>query len=136
MHPYLVVLDLHSYNHRRNDPNGPLADATNNPDINVGTGSMHRQRWSDILVGFMDALATPVGSSKPLDVRENVKFTGGHMVRWLHERFPDYVCAIAVEAKKTFMDEWTGTIDPVEAQKVFQALQSAANRVRVTLAGR
>ncbi len=46
-----------------------------------------------------------------LDVRENVKFAGGHFSRWVHETFPSTGCVLAVEFKKFFMDEWTGEPD-------------------------
>jgi hypothetical protein len=46
---------------------------------------------------------------RPLDVRENVAFAGkGEQTRFIHEHFPKTGCAIAVEFKKIFMDEWTG----------------------------
>src|SRR5262245_61274412 len=44
-HGRFVVLDLHSYNHRRNGPNGAPADTRSNPDINLGTGSIRAQCW-------------------------------------------------------------------------------------------
>jgi N-formylglutamate deformylase len=50
-----------------------------------------------------------------------VKFFGGHFPRWIHATFPGQACALAVEFKKTFMDEWTGELD----RKHFAALQAA-----------
>ena len=35
-----VVFDLHTYNHRREGPNGPVADPSLTPQINVGTGTL------------------------------------------------------------------------------------------------
>ena len=47
-----------------------------------------------------------------MDVRENVAFEGrGEQTRFIHEAFPETGCAIAVEFKKFFMDEWTGLPD-------------------------
>ncbi|MDE0292105.1 MAG: N-formylglutamate amidohydrolase [Candidatus Dadabacteria bacterium] len=40
-----VVLDLHSYNHRRTGPDTPPDDPEDSPEVNVGTGSMDRERW-------------------------------------------------------------------------------------------
>jgi len=37
-----VVYDLHTYNHLRQGPEAPPADSHQNPEINVGTGSMAR----------------------------------------------------------------------------------------------
>jgi len=46
-------------------------------------------------------------------VRENVAFEGrGEQTRFIHERFARTGCAIAVEFKKVFMDEWTGEPSP------------------------
>ena len=38
----VVVFDLHSFNHRRNGPNAPPGDVSENPEINIGTGTMDR----------------------------------------------------------------------------------------------
>src|SRR3954471_2006779 len=39
-----VVLDLHSYTHRRGGPGAPPADPAGNPELNIGTGSLDRER--------------------------------------------------------------------------------------------
>jgi hypothetical protein len=54
-------------------------------------------------------------NGRRLDVRENVAFQGkGQQTRFVHERYPRKGCAIALEFKKFFMDEWTGEFDPAE----------------------
>lgn len=129
----VVVLDIHSYNHRRGGPMGAPADPGQNPGVNVGTGSMQRGRWSEIVDGFIEQMSAPLAPGQPLDVRENVKFKGGHMSRWLHATFPDNVGAIAIEIKKTYMDEWTGAIDTAAANRFLASLQAAALRIRSIL---
>ena len=57
-----------------------------------------------------------------LDVRENVKFSGCHFSRWVHETFPQSGCAISIEFKKFFMDEWTGVLDNVQVDAIRRAL--------------
>jgi len=53
-----LVLDLHSYNHRRDGPDQPPADPQGNPQVNVGTGTMvNRDRWANLIDRFMDGLA-------------------------------------------------------------------------------
>ncbi len=52
-----------------------------------------------------------MGAGHQLDVRENVRFEGGHLCQWVHERYAEVGCALAIELKKTFMDEWTGVPD-------------------------
>ena len=56
-HGQIVVFDLHSYNHRRQGPDGPEADPAGNPEVNVGTGSMNRDRWGSIVDRFMKDLS-------------------------------------------------------------------------------
>ena len=64
---------------------------------------------------------------QPMDVRENVAFQGrGEQTRFIHQEFPATGCAIAVEFKKFFMDEWTGEADP-------EALDAIRAMVRSTL---
>lgn len=107
-----VVLDIHTYNHRRGGPDADPADSESNPQVNLGTGTMNREQWSPVVDRFLSDLRSfdfPGGS---LDVRENVKFFGGNLGRWAHENFPQSACVISIEFKKFFMDEWTGEPDP------------------------
>ena len=48
-----VVLDLHSYNHRRGGPHGQPDDPMSSPDVNVGTAAMDRDRWAPLVDGFL-----------------------------------------------------------------------------------
>ena len=105
----VIVFDLHSYNHRRQGPDAPVDDPNANPDINIGTGSMDRVRWSPIIERFINEASAFDYQGRQLDVRENVKFRGGHFGAWVHEKFPDSVCVISIEFKKFFMDEWKGS---------------------------
>jgi hypothetical protein len=111
-----VVFDLHTYNHRREGPRGPIADPEQNPEVNVGTGSMDRERWSPIVDRFIADLRAFDFLGRRLDVRENVKFQGGYFPLWTHQHFPESACVLAIEFKKFFMDEWTGKPDPAQLQ--------------------
>jgi N-formylglutamate amidohydrolase len=122
----LVVFDLHSYNHRRGGPDGPHDDPLANPEINVGTGTMDRQRWSFLVDRVVHELREVDYLGRSLDVRENIRFFGGYFPRWLHESFPESVCAIALEVKKFFMDEWTGAVDQVQLEAIGRVLRRAA----------
>lgn len=108
-----VVYDLHSYNHRRGGPTAPPSDPAEHPDVNVGTGSMDRDRWGPVVDRFMaDLRSTKVPTADgQLDVRENVAFRGRELARWVHTRYPETGCALAIEVKKFFMDEHTGRLD-------------------------
>ena len=107
-HRHFIVFDLHSYNHRRHGPDGQAADPAGNPQVNIGTGTMNRERWAPVVDSLIDTLSAFDFPGGKLDVRENVKFFGGNWPRWIHENFPDTGVAIAIEFKKFFMDEWTG----------------------------
>jgi len=119
-----LVLDLHSYNHRRDGPAGSEADPSANPEVNIGTGTMNRDRWGGLVDCFMDRLRGFDFLGRSLDVRENVKFMGGQLPNWVHTRFPQSGCAIAIEFKKFFMDEWTGELDNKVHAAIRQALSS------------
>jgi hypothetical protein len=107
-----VLLDMHSYNHRRGGADAAPSAEADAPVINIGTSSMDRAGWADVLDPFMDSLRSFELAGKSLDVRENVAFQGkGEQTRFVHENFPLSGCAIAVEFKKVFMDEWTGVPD-------------------------
>lgn len=119
-----VVLDLHSYNHRREGALAPPAAQDQNPDINVGTGSLDRTRFGHVVDRFIADLRDREVLGRPLDVRENVRFQGGHLCRWVHEHFPVTGCALAIEVKKFFMDEWTGEPHPGSLAAIQAALAS------------
>jgi hypothetical protein len=118
-----VVFDLHTYNHRRDGADGAVADPALNPQVNVGTGTMtDRGRWAPVIDRFISDLSAFDFPGGRLDVRENVKFRGGNHAAWTHATFPESACVFAVEVKKFFMDEWTGTPDPALQAAVGKAL--------------
>jgi hypothetical protein len=132
-HGRFLVFDLHSYNHRRNGPKGPPADTTDNPDVNVGTGTMVRERWAPLIDRFIQDLSSFDFLGRHLDVRENVRFRGGNFPRWIHQHFPEKGCALAIEVKKFFMDEWTGEADLRQVEAIREALESTVPGVLAEL---
>jgi hypothetical protein len=121
---HFVVFDIHAYNHRRNGPDRPAADPRDNPDINVGTGTMVSNKWRPLVRRFMSELRQFDFYGRHLDVRENVKFVGRQLPHWVHSRYPDSGCALAIEVKKFFMDEWTGQVFPDQLSRVLAAFSS------------
>lgn len=128
-----VVFDLHSYNHRRDGLSGPPADPASNPEVNIGTGTMDRERWAPIIDRFIADLHGFDFLGRHLDVRENVKFRGGHFARWTHATFPGSACVLSIEFKKFFMDEWTGEADGSQLEAIRNALAYAVPGVLETL---
>jgi len=122
-HGRVVVLDIHSYNHCRAGQ-GCAANEKENPEVNIGTGSLDRTTWGPLVDRFITDLRAFDAGGRELDVRENVKFFGGHFSKWIHAMFPGQACAIAIEFKKTFMDEWTGDLDLAKFDALSAALES------------
>jgi hypothetical protein len=116
-HDRFVLIDVHSYNHRREGRQGPPTPQEEAPDINIGTFSMPREHWDFLIDPLIAALRKFDFNGRRLDVRENVAFQGkGYQARFVHERYPLRGCAIALEFKKFFMDEWTGQPDRSEIE--------------------
>ncbi|WP_428308073.1 N-formylglutamate amidohydrolase [Lacipirellula sp.] len=131
---HAIVLDIHSYNHRRDGRDEPAADEAGNPEVNIGTGSMDRAYWAPIVDPIIACMRSCEINGRPLDVRENVKFQGGYFSRWIHREFPRTVCAPAIEFKKTFMDEWTGDVDHPHLIKLRDALRGCVPHLEERLA--
>ncbi len=134
-HGRFVVLDLHSYNHRRDGADGQPADPAGNPEINVGTGTVDRARWGKLVDRFCADLIAASPPDRTLDVRENVKFQGGWMSQWIHRTFPETGCALAIELKKTFMDEWTGEVDEAHLAELTRAIAATLPGLAESLRG-
>lgn len=130
-HGCAVVLDVHSYNHRRRGPQASPDDPAANPEVNLGTGTMDSDRWRTVAAGVVSDL-----SGAGLDVRENVRFTGGHMAAWAHERFAGDVCVLALEFKKTYMDEWTGEVDEDHVERLRTSLAGCVPGITAALGTR
>lgn len=116
-----IVLDLHSYNHRRDGADGESADPSGNPEVNVGTRHVDRSLWAPVVDAFIGTLV-----ERGFDARENVKFGGGHLAHWVTESFPEAGCPLAIEFKKVYMDEWTGVPDFAHIARAREAVTAAA----------
>lgn len=130
-HGVFVVFDIHSYNHRRGGPDASPESPEDNPEVNVGTGTMARERWAPLVDGFISDLAEFDFGGRRLDVRENVRFRGGRMGHWTHQTFPDAGCVLSIEFRKFFMNEWTGELYPREHALILEALRSTVAGVRM-----
>lgn len=117
-----VLLDVHSYNHRRDGAHEPPAPVADNPEVNVGTGSLDEDQFGPLVERFMGELRRASTGSGPLDARENVAFEGRNLAWWVHDRYPRVGCVLALEFKKTFMDEWSGELDEARLRAAQDAL--------------
>ncbi|MDQ3204936.1 MAG: N-formylglutamate amidohydrolase [Pseudomonadota bacterium] len=131
---HVLVLDIHSYNHRRDGAHGPPADPAANPEIDLGATTLDRSVHGALVGRFSQVLrAWPVRGRLP-DVRENVRYEGGgHFPEWLHATYGPRVCAISIEYKKIYMDEWTATADIAVVDDLRAGLRAAVEAVRPLL---
>ena len=124
---------MHSYNHRRDGAGSAAAPEAENPQINVGTGTLD-ERFAPVVEAFMTTMAAQQIAGEQPDVRENVRFQGGELSAWVHRRYPGRGCALALEFKKTFMDEWTGEVDEAMLADLAAALAATREPVLAALA--
>ncbi|HPV00010.1 MAG TPA: N-formylglutamate amidohydrolase [Candidatus Cloacimonas acidaminovorans] len=110
IHPTLIILDLHSYNHRRGGPDVAPDPQNQNPDLILGRNNLPESVYP--LVENLRLLldGNPFQNIK-LDCRCDIKFSGGHFSRWVNQTFGNKVLCLAIEFKKIFMDEWTGELN-------------------------
>ena len=105
---YVVVIDIHSYNHQRSG----LADPADNPDIDLGMTTLDKSRFGELAQQFQQSLQNHTQIGRTIDVRENVRYPdGGHWPEWIFEHYRDNICTITLEYKKFYMDEWTDKAD-------------------------
>ena len=135
-HGRFVLFDVHSYNHRRDGADAAPTPQALAPDINIGTFSMPRDAWSFLLDPVIERMRAFDFNGRRLDVRENVAFQGkGELARFVHARYPATGCAIALEFKKFYMDEWSGVPDPGELAAMRAFIRDAAAHARALLGG-
>lgn len=120
-----VIYDLHTYNHYRQGMQALPAREIDNPEINLGTGSLNREYWHPVIERFIHDMRGFDFLGRQLDIRENVKFQGGYFAEWVHQHFPDSACVLAIEVKKFFMNEWTHQLDLAKLSAVHQALKGS-----------
>lgn len=130
-----VVYDIHTYNHRREGPEGAEADREENPEVNLGTAHIDLDLFRPVVDRFSEVLSQQKFDDHTLDVRENVKFRGGDFARRIYERHPQAACPIAIEFKKVFMDEWSGEAYDGAVNQLKAALAATVEPVLATLAG-
>ena len=135
-HPKFCLLDVHSYNHRRDGPDAAPTPQAEAPDINIGTFSMPEEEWSWLLDPLLEEIASFDFDGKKLDVRKNVAFQGrGEQTRFVHDRYPRRGCAIAFEFKKIYMDEWSGRPIPSKLAAMRGLIDHVASKAMELLDG-
>jgi len=124
-----VLYDIHSYNHRRSGPDGEPDPIERSPVVNLGTGSLP-EKWRPVADTFLRSMAAGTMGGVALDTRENVRFQGRQVARWVHDHYGEVGCALAIELKKVFMDEWTGEVEADRLTDLGDALVSSLSPVQ------
>lgn len=123
-----VVYDIHSYNHRRDGDSAEVAPVEENPEVNLGTGTVDPV-FRPVVDAFTRSMEAQEVAGHRLDVRENVKFEGRALAWWVHERYAGVGVVLALEFKKTFMDEWTDEVDEAHLRQLQAALAATRDPV-------
>jgi N-formylglutamate amidohydrolase len=123
-----VLYDVHSYNHRRSGPDDDPDPSDEAPVVNLGTGSLP-SRWKGVAEAFIETAREARLDGAQLDVRENVRFEGRQVAAWVHQNYAEHGCALAIELKKVFMDEWSGEIDTGRLGQLGEALVATVDPV-------
>lgn len=108
---FCFVWDIHSYNHHRLGADELFDDPQLNPEIIIGTSNLSSE-WDPLVTLIFNKIKSTPFMGRAIDVRKNVKFTGGYFPRWVNKKFEKKVCCLSIEFKKIFMDEWTGLFYP------------------------
>lgn len=130
-HGYVIVYDIHSYNHRRKGPDAPAANPKENPDVDLLTDGIDMRVWRPVLDKFKKTLRDYPYPGGSLDVREEVRFEGihSHFMQWVLQRFDGKAFVPSIEFKKIFMDEWTGNFCTDKLVHLQEALKQSMPRV-------
>ena len=127
----VLVIDLHSYNHRRDGAHAEPAAAEGNPDIDLGITTLDPDRWGGVAESFAGQLRRHRVAGREPDVRANVRYpTGGDFPEWVYATWGAAACTITVEYKKIYMDEWTGQVDLEAVEDLRDGLEAAVDAVR------
>lgn len=134
-HGRILVLDLHSYNHRRDGADAQPAPQAKNPDIDLGATTLDKAIYGELLDRFADGLRSREVCGRKLDVQVNVRWQdGGNFPEWLHATYGDAACVITLEYKKIFMDEWGRSADILALQDLRDGFLAAVGEARECLA--
>lgn len=120
---YAIILDVHSYNHHRLGLGQAYDSEEDNPQIILGTTNMPRT-YLESIYKIQKRFQENIYEGKKLDCRIDIKYPGGTMSRHLHSTFPGKVFSLAIEFKKTFMNEWTGELYHDKMEELITALHS------------
>lgn len=133
-HGQILLLDVHSFNHRRENDDGERVADPEMPDIDLGLSTADSDRFGPVVDALWTGLSDIRIGGEAIDVRENVRFPdGGNWPEWVFAQYGDHVCTITLEYKKIFMDEWTGHADIATLLGLHAGLSDATAAARAAI---
>ena len=130
----IIVLDVHSYNHRRDGANKKPADSTLNPDIDLGITTADEAIFGDLISAIEKSLKTSKLKGNEPSVGKNIRFPdGGEWPEWIYRNYPKDVCTITLEYKKFYIDEWSGMADMEFVNDIRKGICSAIEEAKEIL---
>ena len=120
------MFDLHAYCYQRKTRQAWHEDE--GPEINIGTGAVNREIFEPAITCFKSNLRRTKISDLPLRISENEIFFGGYLSRHLSRIYHERLLVLALEYKKVFMDEWTGTLYQDVLDKLIRDFNGAVDR--------
>lgn len=112
-----IIYDLHSYNHKRLETDGPL--------FNIGTHFIDRELYQPVLEHLKRQLQAAEFPNIENRVAFDEVFPGrGYQASFVHENHRKSLC-IPLEIKKVYMDETTGKPYPFILEDVIENLKQA-----------
>lgn len=127
-HGNVLVLDVHSYNHRREGAGSAPAPEAGNPDIDLGATTLDHAKFGNVLERFQSELQLNPIEHRHLDVRTNVRYPdGGFWPEWVFDQYGENICTITLEYKKIYMDEWSGDVHLSLLDALYNGLEAAKN---------
>jgi N-formylglutamate deformylase len=130
----VLVLDIHSYNHRRDGAEAEPAPQEENPDIDLGVTTLDQERFGPVLEALQAELEAKPAGDRELDVRRNVRYPdGGHWPEWIFANYGDDVATVTLEYKKFYMNEWSGDAHLPVVEDLRAGLDRAAGAAREAL---
>ncbi|MEN5435152.1 N-formylglutamate amidohydrolase [Sphingobacterium faecium] len=125
---YFIIYDIHSYNAKRSGPDETV-DTYANPEINIGTIN-NKGIWRPLIDSFVKYLKEHNINENQIDVRENVKFSGGYLSKWVTSKYGQKGCVLSIEFRKDFMNEWTGTPNLDHIKSLKKLLRSSVSYIK------
>ncbi|HLG20746.1 MAG TPA: N-formylglutamate amidohydrolase [Bdellovibrionota bacterium] len=130
--PKPVILDLHSYNYRRQSYNGKENSL---PVLNLGTTALDRKKHAKSIDRALSDLAAIKLPGVPMVVKENDVFKGnGAVAKAMASKFPESLL-LNIEIKKVYMNEENGDFHPAILNALKESLHKFARTTMEQFAG-